>query len=288
MNISQIKASTTIQDYLEKQGIEPVRVYKNYLWYRSPFHADRNPSFLVNVREQLWNDVSTNSGGDLIDLAKCLHKTDTAGAIKLLTGYEVKKYDLTYYQQTSVAKIGDKLFVTHSQEIKNRALVEYLFTRRIPLDVARRFLVECYFRIGHQKQSFAIGMKNDSGGYALRNKYRKFQSTPADITTIPGNDHSVLNLFEGMTDFVSAIVYFRKPKELKHDTIILNSLSHLPKVLPLLSKYEGINLFFDNDRAGIAARNTVQNLHPKTEDFAKRIYPGHKDFNEFLCSRYFI
>lgn len=34
----------------------------------SPFRQDRNPSFVVHLRDGVWKDLSTGDHGDLIDL----------------------------------------------------------------------------------------------------------------------------------------------------------------------------------------------------------------------------
>ena len=52
------------------------------------------------------------------------------------------------------------------------------------------------------KYTMAIGFKNDSGGYELRNPYFKGSSSPKDITTF-NNGAKEATVFEGFIDFLS-------------------------------------------------------------------------------------
>jgi hypothetical protein len=126
-----------------------------------------------------------------------------------------------------------------------------------------------------------LGFVNDKKGYELRNKYYQGCSPPKHFTTIRLSHQptSTVNLFEGFLDFLSYLTYFdlKHPKE---DTIVLNSLSFAKSVIDITAKYQNVNLYLDNDTAGKEAVS----LYPNGANFADRIYPNHKDFNDFLCN----
>jgi hypothetical protein len=70
---------------------------------------------------------------------------------------------------------------------------------------------------------------------------------------------------------------------LKFTTIVLNSVSNASK-LPDLSVYQTINLFLDNDEAGLRTSKTILDRYPQAENQSVLIFPGRKDFNEFLIN----
>ena len=63
-----------IKDILSHVGIEPVmsRCGGEQLMYNSPLRPDKNASFSVNTRKNLWMDFGTQLGGNVIDLAIAL------------------------------------------------------------------------------------------------------------------------------------------------------------------------------------------------------------------------
>ena len=63
-----------IWELLSHLGIEPVskRGGGAQLMYHSPLRPDRNASFSVSTRKNLWMDFGTSQGGNVIDLAIAL------------------------------------------------------------------------------------------------------------------------------------------------------------------------------------------------------------------------
>ncbi len=284
MNASQIKTSISISDYLSSIGLEPAHKNGNQWLYHSPLHRDNKPSFSVNTQKDVWNDFSAGQGGDIITLVKLLHHTDTSGAIAALSGTSDSKPVFSFHQQNSSCTEAAKITVLHLQPIRNNALIEYLNFRQIPLHIARKYLAEAYFTTDQIKRFFALAFRNDQEGFALRNKFWKGASSPAYFTTIPGKWNDQVNVFEGFFDFLSALAYY-KIESLKRDCIVLNSTSHLNSALPTLEHYPRINLFFDNDPAGIQAAEKIRTCNKNVVDYSEIIYPGNKDFNEFLTSK---
>ena len=73
-----------IADYLLTQGCRPAKENGINLWYRSPFHEERTPSFHVNAQKNLWHDFSTGLGGDIIRLVQNLHNLNIPGTLRHL------------------------------------------------------------------------------------------------------------------------------------------------------------------------------------------------------------
>jgi DNA primase len=68
---------------------------------------------------------------------------------------------------------------------------------------------------------------------------------------------------------------------LKNSTVVLNSLSFLNEALPILSKFDTVNAFLDNDKAGKRALERLEQECMNVRDCSD-YYPNNKDFNEYL------
>ena len=129
------------------------------------------------------------------------------------------------------------------QAVKHPKLLLYLSEWGLqPSDVSP-FLSEVYYEVS-EKCIFALGFPNDAGGWELRNPYFKGCFAPKAISTIKGTDSHKLQLFEGFMDFLS---WRKLHPEVQDDSIILNSLTLLPKLIPTLHPYPIIESLLDND-----------------------------------------
>lgn len=276
MNCQQAK-KIPITHYLHTKGIQPKTVKNGSAWYNSPLRNENKPSFKVDRQNNIWYDFGTGTGGNLLDLVTKIEKTGIAGALMILQRPELSKTRFSFSQQQYSE--SNTIELKHLQPLQNRALVQYLNSRKISQAKAVNYVQEAYYQV-NGKQYFALAFKNDRGGHELRNKYFKGSSSPKTITTIPGS-WKALNIFEGFIDFLSAIEFYqvRKPAG---SCIVLNSISNLDAILNNLTEYEKINLYLDNDRTGTQAANKIKKVHTRVNDYSKIIYPDQKDFNELL------
>lgn len=284
MNCKDTK-SIDIVDFLHSIGFVG-KIKGSFVWYRSPFRNERTPSFSVNQVTNRWNDFGTGQAGDLIDLVKLIYTTDIPGAINILSNCNQTVF-LPFSKENFEPKEKEPgLIIKRVQPLTNNSLLLYLRKRKIPLHIARRHTQEAYYTV-NDKRYFSIAFKNDKGGYELRNPYYKNCTSPKHYTSFQVVGSRQLNLFEGFFDFLSALAYY-KVLTPSHNTIVLNSLSNLPAVLPLLTNYEKINLFLDNDptsESGQKAAKSISDIHQNTINHAALIYPESKDFNDFLAGK---
>ena len=131
------------------------------------------------------------------------------------------------------------------QAVKHPKLLLYFTERGLQPSDASPFLSEVYYRVS-EKCFFALGFPNDAGGWELRNSYFKGCFAPKAISTIKGTDSHKLQLFEGFMDFLS---WRKLHPEVQAESIILNSLTLLPKLIPSLHPYAIIEIFLDHDEA---------------------------------------
>lgn len=278
MNCSQAK-NISIVGYLASLGIIPETVKNGSAWYCSPFRSETKPSFKVDRKNNIWYDFGTGTGGHVIDLVMNLNKTGIPGALLILQKPELSKPDFSFSEQQNTD--SGNIEIKHLQPLQNRALMQYLESRKITPAKAANYIQEAYYQV-NGKQYFALAFENDRGGFELRNKYFKGSSRPKAITTIQGTINAV-HIFEGFFNFLSALEHYRTTKP-AGTCIILNSVSNLDTVIDTLSNYQYINLYLDNDQAGELAAETIKNRFKKVRDYSKIIYPDHNDFNEFLTA----
>ena len=69
--------------------------------------------------------------------------------------------------------------------------------------------------------------------------------------------------------------------EVQAESIILNSLTLLPKLIPSLPPYPIIECFLDNDEAGDRATKQLINAGLPVKDM-RAYYATYKDINEYL------
>lgn len=98
------------------------------------------------------------------------------------------------------------------------------------------------------KSYFAIGFRNDAGGYELRSEHFKGGSTPKHITTINNGSNTIL-VFEGFMDFLFYLTLKENARS-TCDTAVLNSVVNRPKALLFLECHAVVHTFLDNDDAG--------------------------------------
>ena len=297
MNSAQVKRIPLIA-FLEALHFKPVKIKGNEYWYKSPFREEQTASFSVNSKKNTWYDFGSGQGGNIIDLAgKLFDKTDVSDILSVI---EEKSRSFSFSPQPAfdISEKGQEAAILKIGPLTNPALLDYLAGRKVDGTTAQQYCREIYYRVDG-KNYFAIGFKNDTGGYEIRNKYFKGCIKPKDITTIK-NGHSLLTIFEGFIDFLSyqellkGIEYrrfiansrertFLEKITPKTDFLILNSVIHLKKAEEFIRGYPKLRLFFDNDQTGIFCTNAIKNLGISYEDFST-YYKNHKDLNDYLIT----
>lgn len=277
MNISQAK-EIVIADYLRLYGFTPTKIQGDNLWYCSPLRHEKTPSFKVSQSLNCWYDHGIGRGGNIIDLIMSMHRLNNiSDALRHLTLNPPldNSGSFSFQQQNTHPVIAG----IETKEITHPALIDYLTERKINTDIARNYCREAHYTIDGQPY-FAIGFKNDAGGYELRNRYFKGSSAPKDITTIQNHNGQCL-LFEGFMDFLSYLT-LKKLTTPQQDIVILNSVAHLSKAMNFIKRHDQLFTFLDNDDAGKRALEEVRKQIPNTSN-QSAFYAKYKDLNECLC-----
>ncbi|HJD76921.1 MAG TPA: toprim domain-containing protein [Bacteroides reticulotermitis] len=282
----------SIKAYLASKGIHSVKDYGYYGMYHSPLREDSNASLKVDYNKNLWHDFGNNDGGTMIDLAMRIHHCSLKEAMMELNRYNstsVNQYNNTTVQQQSdsFSFQGNKsnnnaptIMIQKILPITNKALIDYLTERKINIDIAKEHCQEVYYSV-NDKQYFALGLKNDSGGYELRNKYFK-GCTSKDIST-SNNENEACLVFEGFMDYLSYLT-LKNTARPQVDVVILNSIANLPKALKFIESHSNVSTYLDNDEAGRKATHIINNTCKSHIDKSTE-YTKYKDLNEYLCNK---
>ena len=278
MQLHDIK-QVSIVDYLAQTGYKPKLIKGVNYWYCSPLRTELTPSFKVNAERNQWYDFATGDHGDIIDLVCALQHCSTAEAMRQLAALKGVRLapSFSFGGISPLRSQAPSMELISVQVVKHPKLLLYLSERGLqPSDVSP-FLSEVYYRVS-EKCFFALGFPNDAGGWELRNPYFKGCFAPKSIMTIKGTDSHKLQLFEGFMDFLS---WRKLHPEVQADSIILYSLTLLPKLIPSLHPYPIIESLLDNDEAGDRATKQLFDAGLPVKDM-RACYAPYKDINEYL------
>jgi len=271
----------SIEKLLEENGFKPVYRKAEYGMYLSPLRIEHDASFKVDYRRNLWFDFGIGRGGNVYTLYMLLKNCSIQEAKSKLS--PISDLSNSFLTIKEKKEIYDSPISVVSQDILHSPhLISYLDERKIPYYIARAYCSEIIVKNG-EKQHLAIGFKNDSGGWEIRNRYLKLGTSPKTISSIfTAKATDTCNMFEGFMDYLS-LVALSDSKGVPGTSIILNSVINLPKSFNAIRQYSNINCYFDNDRAGNEAYNKLLEEFPLhyINDCSK-YYRGYKDINDCL------
>lgn len=268
-------------DYLNKLGIVPAKIKGDNFWYHSPFRVEHTPSFKVNRKINRWYDFGEGCGGSIIDFAIRYNNCTIA---EFLQSLDLSSSDLLSFRPARQIACGpsdheDRIQVTKIHQLSASGLINYLNLRRIPVAIADSYCKEVRYSTGN-KNYYAIGICNNSGGWELRNPYFKGSASPKDFTIL-NPDKSILCVFEGFMDFLSFLVLI-PGAEGTYSFLVLNSLAFFERGRPTMEAYDSIWLFLDNDVSGQNCSLYAKALSPRYQD-KSFLYQNYKDLNGWLC-----
>lgn len=262
---------------LESFGHFPSRTSEREAWFLSPLRSETQASFKVSLPLNRWYDFGIGKGGNVIDLMCLISNCSVKDALSYFSNElpVLSNYGKYEFRER---KTKPKNTVLRVKTIEHPLLKKYLISRKISISVARTYCREVWFEY-NGKKFFAVGLENHLKGWELRNLFAKSSTSPKSYSyRNKGKKH--LLVLEGMFDLLSLAII--SPAEVENsDLLILNSLSFIPEILPLLENYVTINLYLDRDFSGIEATSTMLRTSPGSIDRSS-IYTGFKDLNEKL------
>ena len=268
--------------------------------YFSPFREESNPSFHLDEAKNSWYDYGTGEGGSLFDFV-CKFAGCTKGEVyDWLASFRNIVPESEY--RSIVAPILEKSHNTARIVIDSAShcftrhkLIEYAASRAVSKEVLERYCEEVVYHVDSdpERQFYAIGFKNNSGGYVLRSSISK-RCSSSDITTLGPDGQMTDNVtsnkvlvFEGFMDFLSWITDVNQETP-QYDCCILNSVTNISKALPWIMAHSHVAAFMDNDPAG---KETLQKIMESVPNIActdvcvydmSKLYQEYNDLNDKL------
>jgi hypothetical protein len=264
MALIEIK-QISIRRYLNNRGITPAKEFGYYGMYHCPYREDRNASFKVDYRRNIWHDFGTNEGGSVIDLVMKMENCSFhEAANKLERGYADVQISSPVNKPFSFHGDNPSIVIQDIVPITHPKLIAWVRERKIDINLTNRYCREIHYR-NHDKNYFSIGLKNDRDGYELSSPPNfKGCISPKDITTIRSNRDTCL-VFEGFWDFLSYLT-IQKIEESEHDVAVLNSVANVQKAMSFLKPHREIYTYRDNDEAGQKATQAIKSTCSSVND----------------------
>ena len=285
MNCKQFN-SIKLEEVLFSLGHHPTKQNEKEAWFLNPFANENHASFKLDKRNNIWFLHSEGIGGNNTDfMIKYLN-----ASVKEVLEWAEKQIFSSFQPQNSIQKqnsLKQNYQITEIKELQNENLKDYLHQRGLSTKVYP-LVKEIHFRIG-EKNLYAIGFENLSGGWELRNSFYKGSLLKKDISILNFNNESHsqnetgkrIVVFEG---FMDALSFVEMKPFYKGDVLVMNSISLLNRTKEYLQNYSEIHLFLDNDKAGETCKNSILKSFPEAKDHSE-IYALHKDLNDYLKSK---
>ena len=267
-----------ITDFMHRLGCKSTKKRGKEVWFHAPYRSDSTPSFCVNTEKNIFNDFGAGVGGDIFTLSgMMINSTDfmaQARYIGEVTNNPIERSEPPKYESEPVVPQFTDVEV---KPLWHPALLAYLRERGIPSDIATVNCVEIHYRL-HDKNYFAVGFRNEDGGYEIRNRFFKGSIPPKAVSLIRHGSATV-NVYEGFVDFLSGLTLGYGRTE---DNLVLNSVANKGKAYRHLDWYDLIKCWLDNDDAGKKCLAALRDRYgEKVKDFSVVFRPC-KDVNEYL------
>lgn len=268
---------------LQNLGNSPIKETNNDAWFLSPFRIETKASFKVSKSLNRWYDHGLGKGGNVIDLIVLLKNYSVKETLEFLNG---NSSPFSFHQQPKNLTRNNEVKnyrIIKVKSLENQALLNYLKSRCIKIEVAKKYCQEIYYEM-NGKNYFAICFKNDFDGFEIRNKYFKGCLGKKESTIIKRKKEcNNAYIFEGFFDFLSFLsLDFKDEKE--GDFIILNSVSLVDRLDEVLNNYSCVFAFLDNDNSG---KLGLEKLRSKSEKVIDRSleYKDFEDLNAYLMNK---
>ncbi len=266
--------------------------------YYSPFRDEKEPSFSVDRKENLWMDFGTGRGGNVLTLVSELEGVPVSAAWDIVAGMDPGLV-VTSSRDTSIPSAketrGSRIVIDGVFSEFSRPLVRYALSRGIPQHLLTRYCREVAYHVDGFAGSRRVIAFPTEDGWVLRSPgggpYAKrcTGSRPtflgASGAATDGPSCARVEVFEGFFDFLSWLVLKDRTKPFS-DVCVLNSVNNLPKAMEFISAHGSVSVWTDADEAGRKAASEILSRCPGALDHgADLALAGAKDVNELLLER---
>lgn len=284
MNCTEIKQLFSIVTYLEMKGYSPIKISGSGCWYHSPFTNDRHASFQVSKDGKKFHDWSHEGKyGTIIDLSMQFCNTNNVRiAIQDIVntiGGNTPLLGISHASKVADEHTKSPIKVIEDRPVSSKLLMGYAYGRgRITREILCEYCREIRYENAGRRY-YALGFRNNIGGYELRSSCFKGSTAPKSVTTINDMADCTYLVFEGFFDFLSAVhMNWFRPNEM--NAVVLNSTANTKQSFNELKNARRIVCLLDNDTPGREATALILQQFPNAEDKSFLFLPA-KDLNEY-------
>jgi hypothetical protein len=268
-----------IVDFLAAIDIHPVKSQGYKFFYLSPLpgQPSTRPTFIVDRQFNRWRETTTNQSGKLVDFGVRYYDCTIRELREKLLAAVPR---VPHGALSNEAPEAINLSIEQSHPIRSASLIQYLWERRIALDVARNYCSEVYYT-RDKKPYCALGFRNDIGGYELYHQRLHHRVAPYGPTHITRQKTDII-VFREVFDLLTFATIFTGPIQEFPDLLVLNSPLSFDTVKPLTASYRNKHFFLPNDAAGNEFSNLAKTTHSGCHDH-RSVYAGYPTLNDWTC-----
>ena len=158
----------SIVNTLATLGHLPIKESEKEAWFLSVLRSETQASFKVSKTINRWYDHGEGLGGNVIDLIVLMLKCSVKEALDFLANdspvFSFQQQTLFLDLPNTNQQAENKINIIRTRSIEHPALIQYLKSRQIPLEIAKHYCAEVWYQ-NHGKTFFAVGLKNHLGGW---------------------------------------------------------------------------------------------------------------------------
>ena len=302
MKIEELR-KIPIWGLLSHLGIEPVSSRRggSQLMYHSPLRPDRNASFSVSTRKNLWMDFGTSQGGNVIDLAialkgYCPFREAVVWLEEQASFFrsDIRYRDVSRNDDSHMSRLSGHSDISgmRLEDLTSPRLLEYLESRGISASIGRRYCKEAHYTV-RDREYYGVAFLNILGGMEIRSRFFKGchgVKAPTVVSVEKTKRTSCCCVFEGFMDFLSYQTLLERYEDrvinpVHRDCIILNSTSMVQKALPFIQVYDLAFTYLDNDVAGQRACDYIDaSMVGRTIKMSGQ-FSNYNDLNDYLMNK---
>jgi len=185
-------------EYLAEIGFHPNFVKGDDHWYLSPLRVENTPSLKVSKRLNLWYDHGMGKGGNLVDFGVLFFRCsvrELLAKLEPISSFQQQISQPSNQRKIDLANDSSPIKIMSVKPVESPQLISYLTRRKIPNDLVQEYCKQVDFTL-YGRQISALGFRNRSRGYELRNTNFKWCSPPKDFTFLDKGFDQVA-VFEG-------------------------------------------------------------------------------------------
>ena len=267
-------------DFLATIGIKPKSLKGYRYYYLSPLtgHSQKKPTFIVNRHLNRWRETSTKESGNVADLAVRLYNCTIGELTSILRAALPPVLHGSAITNTSNPPA---IAIERTHPIRSTYLENFLWERRIPLNVAHEYCVEAWYSRGNNVYA-SLAFRTDGGGFELFDRYHEYRVPPCGPTHIRHQSKS-LAVFRNVLDLLTYVSFMSVPASRITDLLVLNAPIAFPVVHETMAAYREQHLFLPNDAAGILFSTQAIRTLPECQDH-RSMYLGYANLNAWICN----